>query len=119
MVGEWGGDTGSSAFTAALQGGWRLTERIALPNWPDSAHELTVWERGTSPTLFAGDPGGEEIEPAQSKFRDHRVPLKYDSQFKPGNVVVARLLQAPWKHACRLCWTVISPVSTQSFTKLA
>eukprot|EP00208_Stichococcus_sp_RCC1054_P008353 CAMPEP_0206150624 /NCGR_PEP_ID=MMETSP1473-20131121/38397_1 /ASSEMBLY_ACC=CAM_ASM_001109 /TAXON_ID=1461547 /ORGANISM="Stichococcus sp, Strain RCC1054" /LENGTH=662 /DNA_ID=CAMNT_0053548133 /DNA_START=249 /DNA_END=2238 /DNA_ORIENTATION=- len=57
VVGEWGGDTGSSAFTAALQGGWRLTERVALPNWPDSAHELTVWETCISPTAFAGNPG--------------------------------------------------------------
>ena len=49
VVGEWGGDTGSSAFTAALLAGWRLVQRVALPNWPDSAHELTVWERPDSP----------------------------------------------------------------------
>lgn len=50
VVGEWDGDTGSASFTAALQIGWRLVERVPLPNWTDSSHELTVWERLSSGT---------------------------------------------------------------------
>lgn len=45
MVGEWDGDTADRRLTAALLAGWRLAQRVALPNWGDSAHELTIWER--------------------------------------------------------------------------
>ena len=47
VVGEWDGDTAEPAFTAQLLAGFRLVDRCALPNWTDSAHELTVWERRT------------------------------------------------------------------------
>ena len=45
VVGEWDGDTAQPAFTAQLLAGFRLVDRCALPNWTDTAHELTVWER--------------------------------------------------------------------------
>lgn len=48
VVGEWDGDTGSPALTAALQHQFCLVQRVALPNWTDTAHELTVWERNSS-----------------------------------------------------------------------
>ena len=45
VVGEWDGDTAERTFTAQLLAGFRLVDRCALPNWTDTAHELTVWER--------------------------------------------------------------------------
>jgi len=45
VVGEWDGDTAEPAFTAQLLAGFQLVDRCALPNWTDTAHELTVWER--------------------------------------------------------------------------
>ena len=45
VVGEWDGDTAEPAFTAQLLAGFRLVDRCALPNWTDTAHELTAWER--------------------------------------------------------------------------
>ena len=45
LVGEWDGDTAESTFTAQLQVDFRLIQRCALPNWTDTAHELTIWER--------------------------------------------------------------------------
>lgn len=45
VIGEWDGDTGSASFTRALQKEWRLLERVVLPNWTDSGHELTIWDR--------------------------------------------------------------------------
>ncbi len=45
VVGEWDGDTAEPAFAAQLLAGFGLVDRCALPNWTDTAHELTVWER--------------------------------------------------------------------------
>jgi hypothetical protein len=45
VVGEWMGDTGDASFTAALLEDFNLVLRVQLPNWSDTAHELTVWER--------------------------------------------------------------------------
>lgn len=45
LVGEWDGDTGSQEFTQALLRGWSLQEAIPLPNWSDTAHDLTLWTR--------------------------------------------------------------------------
>ena len=46
VVGEWYGDTAEPTFTAQLLAGFRLADRCALPNWTDTAHELTIWEGG-------------------------------------------------------------------------
>ncbi|BDA49847.1 hypothetical protein COCOBI_14-4670 [Coccomyxa sp. Obi] len=45
VVGEWLGDTGDESFAAALLSDWSLIRRVALPNWTDTAHELTIWQR--------------------------------------------------------------------------
>lgn len=45
LVGEWDGDTGRPEFTRALLRGWSLQEAIPLPNWSDTAHDLTLWTR--------------------------------------------------------------------------
>ena len=49
LVGEWDGDTGSHAFSQALLLGWSLQEAIPLPNWSDTAHDLTIWKRRAVP----------------------------------------------------------------------
>ena len=43
------GDTGDASFTAALLEGFQLVQRVHLPNWSDTAHELTVWNRKQPP----------------------------------------------------------------------
>ena len=45
LVGEWNGDTGDTKLEALLLGSFRLIRRLALPNWTDTAHELTIWQR--------------------------------------------------------------------------
>lgn len=49
LVGEWDGDTGSQEFSQALLLGWSLQEAIPIPNWSDTAHDLTVWRRREAP----------------------------------------------------------------------
>jgi hypothetical protein len=45
LIGEWDGDTGTPAFTRHLQAHWNLQTTISLPNWTDTAHDLTIWRR--------------------------------------------------------------------------
>eukprot|EP00892_Ulva_mutabilis_P004997 jgi/Ulvmu1/286/UM001_0290.1 len=45
LVGEWDGDTGTHDFSEVLLMGWTLQEAIPLPNWSDTAHDLTIWRR--------------------------------------------------------------------------
>ena len=45
FIGEWYGDTGTLDFAATLQSDFSLIRRVRLPNWTDTAHELTVWKR--------------------------------------------------------------------------
>lgn len=65
VVGEWDGDTGSPSFAASLQIGWRLVERVPLPNWSDSSHDLTVWERSPSRRVQHG--AAQEITPEDAR----------------------------------------------------
>ena len=55
-----GGDTGGAAFHGALRARFRLAQRLPLPNWPDTAHDLTIWERRAAemPAAAAGGPAG-------------------------------------------------------------
>ncbi|CAK0783569.1 hypothetical protein CVIRNUC_006768 [Coccomyxa viridis] len=54
FVGEWCGDTGDPAFLHQLQSHFTLLERRALPNWSDTSHELTVWQKRSEPMFEAG-----------------------------------------------------------------
>ena len=45
FIGEWYGDTGDLASMHLLQSEYHLVKRAPLPNWSDTAHELTIWER--------------------------------------------------------------------------
>jgi len=44
-IGEWEGDTATAEFEKEIFKGWVLKERVALPNWANTAYELTVWKR--------------------------------------------------------------------------
>ena len=44
-LGEWRGHTGDGALTATLLRDFTLVQRVDVPNWTDTAHELTVWRR--------------------------------------------------------------------------
>ena len=69
VVGEWAGDTGDAAFTAALLAGFALAQRVPLPNWSDTAHELTVWERKSGLTAGPGKQRKGRGLPAQVRCR--------------------------------------------------
>ena len=47
LVGEWDGNTADGAFARLLTKHFYLARRAALPQWGDTAHELTVWKRKT------------------------------------------------------------------------
>lgn len=53
-VGEWRGHTGDDGLTAALLRDFTLARRVAVPNWADTAHELTIWRR-RHPYAAGGD----------------------------------------------------------------
>lgn len=46
LVGEWDGNTADGAFASLLTKHFYLKRRAKLPQWGDTAHELTVWVRG-------------------------------------------------------------------------
>lgn len=48
VVGEWDGDTGTTAFSRSLLLHWDLQEVVVLPNWSDTCHDLTIWRRRSS-----------------------------------------------------------------------
>jgi hypothetical protein len=45
LVGEWDGNTADGAFASLLTKHFYLKRRAKLPQWGDTAHELTVWVR--------------------------------------------------------------------------
>ena len=45
LVGEWDGNTADGVFARSLTRHFTLARRVALPQWGDTAHELTVWRR--------------------------------------------------------------------------
>lgn len=45
LVGEWGGTTHGPEFEAELLRDWMIKERISLPNWANTAYDMTVWRR--------------------------------------------------------------------------
>ena len=78
-VQEWDGDTADSAFAADLARGFELVRRIALPPWPDTAHDLTLWRRrggggsgavtvaeGASAAPQASVPAGDGVRRAET-----------------------------------------------------
>ena len=56
VVGEWDGNTGDAALARELRESWNLARRVSLPQWGDTAHELTIWRRKTDSTERGGGP---------------------------------------------------------------
>ena len=48
-VGEWRGDTGDTQLEKEFGLKWDLVLRLPLPNWGDTAEDLTVWRRKKEP----------------------------------------------------------------------
>jgi hypothetical protein len=44
-IGEWQGDTGNRRFENQLIAGFSLVKSLSLPNWGNTAYQLTIWER--------------------------------------------------------------------------
>ena len=64
VVGEWLGDTATPAFEEELHRAWQLQDRIALPNWSDTAHDLTIWRRRTDANASADNGGSSAAAPS-------------------------------------------------------
>ena len=64
VVGEWDGNTGDAALARELRESWNLARRVSLPQWGDTAHELTIWRRKTDST----ERGGAGAETRASAF---------------------------------------------------
>jgi hypothetical protein len=47
LVGEWLGDSGTPELEGQLYAHWTLVDSVPLPNWTDTAHNLTIWQRRT------------------------------------------------------------------------
>lgn len=45
LVGEWNGTTATQNFEVALHKSFDLYKRCTLPNWPNTANDLTIWQR--------------------------------------------------------------------------
>ena len=54
VVGEWDGNTGDALLARELRESWILARRVSLPQWGDTAHELTIWRRKTRASGRAG-----------------------------------------------------------------
>lgn len=76
-VGEWLGDTGTSAFEAELRASWQLEARVPLPNWADTFEDLSVWTRRRAA-------GAEENASACSPDRSAHPVLACNACGAPG-----------------------------------
>jgi hypothetical protein len=60
VVGEWDGNTADGEFAWTLFRHFFLEKKIALPQWGDTAHDLTIWRRKPSgrgtPEKTRGEP---------------------------------------------------------------
>ena len=64
LVGEWDGNTADGAFASLLTKHFYLARRAALPQWGDTAHELTVWRRKRKKQTARGE--GDATLPLKS-----------------------------------------------------
>ena len=68
VVGEWGGNTADAKFAHALSRSFRLARRRRLPQWGDTAHELTVWTRRDDVEDDENDENDEDDEDAKERW---------------------------------------------------
>ena len=82
VVGEWDGNTGDVVFARELRESWNLARRVSLPQWGDTAHELTIWQRKkTDSTERGGNPRGAD---ARVRVRVRGVPHVRERGPRPG-----------------------------------
>ena len=67
-VGEWRGHTGDDALSRLLLRDFRLDKRVPLPNWTDTAHELTIWQR-RQPEVASREPSQGALPAAALAIR--------------------------------------------------
>ena len=58
ILGEWRGHTGDDDLAALLLRDFTLVQSVDVPNWTDTAHELTVWRRRDPQSA-----GSDELSP--------------------------------------------------------
>lgn len=68
VVGEWDGNTADAKFAHALSRSFRLARRRRLPQWGDTAHELTVWTRRDDVEDDENDENDEDDEDAKERW---------------------------------------------------
>ena len=68
VVGEWDGNTGDVAFARELRESWNLARRVSLPQWGDTAHELTIWQRKKTDSTERGGTRGAQTRVSASAF---------------------------------------------------
>lgn len=51
-VGEYRGDTGTKSFEKLLESAYSCLQEISLPNWGDTAYNLTIWKKKGSGSLL-------------------------------------------------------------------
>ena len=68
VVGEWDGNTGDVVFARELRESWNLARRVSLPQWGDTAHELTIWQRKKTDSTERGGTRGAQTRVSASAF---------------------------------------------------
>lgn len=66
VVGEWDGNTGSATFATELSAACALVRRVPLPQWGDTAHELTIWRTKSDVGSGGGDGGDARYPPTDA-----------------------------------------------------
>lgn len=74
-VGEWDGTTGSTAFQDALMGSFVVVERVGLPNWGNTAYDLTVWRRISPNTVNSSSGANNTHGHANHGSGSNSVPI--------------------------------------------
>lgn len=115
LVGEWDGDTGDRALSHALLTEWRLERAINLPNWSDTAHDLTIWRRRAEAVPLVQAPWPRCCETGACFVTIHAGPAGHGLspccwQWLPGCSVVRRYS----------CWRIphAAPTMPRSFSRL-
>jgi hypothetical protein len=126
-VGEWGGDTGTTALQEKLVRGWYLQEVCPLPNWGETCYELMVWKRASdrkhctgnvllnhgSPLQVVAEKGsvaGDERTHKRAAHRDWRA-TNGDNAGSSSNAGLCLRLLMPLGMHCMTCGVQGTPSS--------
>ncbi len=92
IVGEWRGHTGDDALTESLLRGFTMQQRIALPNWTDTAHELTIWRRRAEHVATASEQtelrgSDEDAQDSMPSTAAEPAPVRRDRSTADGDAM--------------------------------